>query len=541
METAVLGPQGPSLTPAGPSRAERTALRVVQLGALTVVLAAATYRVFELDRFFVPKELALHLTALIAGLLVVGAIRRVPFTWIDLLLVAFLLVSALSALTAANGWLAARAFAISASGIAIFWVARALREAGLARPLLVAMALAVVLGTGTALLQAYGLQSDFFSLNRAPGGTLGNRNFIAHLAAFGFPVVLLAALRAWRPAGYLFGAVGVMLVVTSLVLTRSRAGWLAFSAVVLVFLIAMLASRPLRRHARTWVRLVGILLLAGGGVAAALLLPNTLRWRSDDPYLESVRGVTNYQEGSGRGRLIQYQQSMKMAAGHPLLGVGPGNWSVRYPDYAAPRDPSLDGTAVGMTANPWPSSDWVAFVSERGLPAALLLVLALLGLAASGFRRLLGARDADEGLAAAALLGTIASASVAGAFDAVLLLALPTFFVWAALGALWFPRTGQSTPAFRLLPVLALLVLVLAAGAGAARSGAQLVAISVYANHSSPEWLARAARLDPGNYRIHLRIAENGNREQRCKHARAAHALFPSAQTARDLNRNCGG
>jgi O-antigen ligase len=540
-EAAVLGPEGPSLTPTGPTRAERTALRVMQLGALAVVLAASTYTVFELDRFFVPKELALHLTALVAGLLAVGAFRRVAFTRVDMLLLAFLLLSVLSALLATNGWLAARALAISVSGIAIFWAARGLREAGLARPLLVGLALAVVAGAVTAILQTYGLRTELFSLNRAPGGTLGNRNFIAHLAAFGLPVVLLSSLRAWRPAGYLIGTVGVTLVVASLVLTRSRAGWLAFGAVMLVFLIAMLVSGPLRRHGRTWGRLAGILVLAGSGVGAALLVPNTLRWRSDNPYLESVRGVANYQEGSGRGRLIQYRHSMRMAVSYPLLGVGPGNWSVEYPDHAAPGDPSMDGTQPGMTSNPWPSSDWVALVSERGFPAALLLVLVFLAIAFSGVRRLLGARDADEGLVAAALLATVAAAAVAGAFDAVLLLALPTLLVWAALGALWSPEVARPVSVPRALPAIALLAVALAAGAGVVRSTAQLVAIRVFATDSSRASMERATRIDPGNYRVHLRLARSGSREQRCEHARAAHTLFPHAVAARDLSRWCGG
>jgi O-antigen ligase len=539
--TAALGLEGVAPGPVGRTRAERLALRVLQLGALAVVLAASTYRVFELDRFFVPKETALHLAALAAGLLAAGAFRRAAFTRVDWLLVAFLLLGALSALTAANAWLAARSLAVSVSGVALFWAARGLREAGLARPLLVALALAVVVGAATALLQAYGLRTDVFSLNRAPGGTLGNRNFIAHLAAFGMPVVLLAALRAWRPAGYLLGSVGVMLVVATLVLTRSRAGWLAFAAVMLVFLLAMLVSGPLRRHGRTWARLLGLLVLVGAGVAAALLLPNSLRWRSDSPYLETVRGVANYQEGSGRGRLVQYERTLRMATGTPLLGVGPGNWAVRYPAHAAPQDPSLDGTQAGMTSNPWPSSDWAAFVSERGLPAALLLALAFLGIAGSALRRLPGARDADEGLTSAALLATIAATLVAGAFDAVLLLALPTFFVWVALGALWSPPAPDAATGPRRLQGSLLLLLALLAGAAALRSAAQLAAIGIFATRADAASLERAARLDPGNYRVRLRLATRGDRERRCEHARAAHALFPAARAARDLSRSCGG
>jgi O-antigen ligase len=523
-----------------PTAAERWALRVLQAGAVAVVLAATTHKVFELDRFFVPKELVLHLTALLAGLLVAGAVgRRLAVTRLDLLLAGYLVLGGVSAATATNGWVAARALAISVSGVAVFWVARALREAGLARPLLRVLGVAVVVGAALALLQAYGVRTELFSENRAPGGTLGNRNFVAHLAAFGLPVVLLGSLRAWRPAGYLVGALGVMVVVSSLVLTRSRAGWIAVAVVLVVFLLAMPASPMLRRQARSWVRLAGVLLMIGGGVVAAITLPNTLRWASENPYRESVRGVANYQEGSGRGRLIQYRRSLGMLADRPLLGVGPGNWPVEYPAYAAAGDPSLDQRAAGATSNPWPSSDWIAFVSERGLPAAILLALALFGIAASAVRRLLRARDADEALVATALLATVLAAVVAGAFDAVLLLALPTLLVWAALGALWTPPQLPGGRPRAWPGSVALVVVALAAGMGAARSSGQLASMALYAEGGTAA-LTRAARLDPGSYRVHLRLAERGGREQRCRHARAAHALFPQARAARDLARGCG-
>jgi O-antigen ligase len=526
--------------PAGPSPAERTALRVLQAGALLVVLSASTYKVFELDRFFVPKELVLHGTGLVAGILTLGAIRRIRGTRVDVLLLAFLLLSAVSALLATNVWLAMRAVAVTASGLAVFWAARGVREAGLARPLLTALSVAVVLGAATSLAQTYGVRTDWFSMNRAPGGTLGNRNFIAHLAAFGLPLVLLSALRAWRGAGYAIGAVAVALVTASLVLTRSRAAWLAFGAVALVFAFSMLASRPLRRNGRTWLRGAGILLVAGGGVAAALTLPNTLRWNSENPYLESVKGVANYQEGSGRGRLIQYQRSLRMAVFHPLLGVGPGNWAVRYPEYAARRDPSMDPNTAGATSNPWPSSDWVAVAAERGFVALGVLALAFAGLAIGGLHRLIRARDADEALGAAALLATLVAANVAGAFDAVLLLALPSLLVWATLGALWSPepdgRQAISLPVRR----LALVFAALAAGAGAVRSGAQLAGMGLFATRGDTASLRRAAQLDPGNYRIRLRLARSGGRRaERCEHARAARDLYPNAAAARAAAARC--
>ncbi len=342
----------------------RGALRVMQLGAIAVVLVVAILYVFELDRFFVPKELVLHLTALIAGY----AATRTVMTRVDRLLALFLLLSALSALFATNYWLAMRALAISVSGVVIFWIARALRDGGLARPLLNTLAFAVVLCAITSLLQTYGVELTIFAENRAPGGTLGNRNFVAHIAAFGLPLVLLAALRG---RSVFPGAIGAMIVIASLVLTRSRAAWLAFAAVVIVFIIALLASAPLRRDGRTWRRLITIAIFVAGAVAVALLVPNTLEWRSDNPYLETVKRVADYQEGSGRGRLVQYEQSMRMALRHPLLGVGPGNWSVEYPEHAARHDPSLSDNQGGTTSKPWTSRDSDAALADRAPVAAV--------------------------------------------------------------------------------------------------------------------------------------------------------------------------
>jgi O-antigen ligase len=512
----------------------RFALRAMQLGAIAVVLIVSTFNVFELDRFFVPKEFVLHLIAVAVALLAMRAIARTT-TRVDLLLAGYLLLSALSAVLATNRWLALRALAISASGVLLFWGARELREAGLARPLLGALALAVVAAALMSLLQTYGVETALFSENRAPGGTLGNRNFVAHAGAFGLPLLLLAALGARRSGSYWLSCMGVAIVTASLVLTRSRAAWIAFAAVALFFLVAMIVSPPLRRDSRMWRRLAGVIIVAGIGVAAALLIPNTLRWRSRNPYLESMRRVADYQQGSGRGRLRQYEESLRMATHHPLLGVGPGNWAVDYPPFATPGDPSMSDTEDGMTTNPWPSSDWVASISERGLAATIFLALAFLAIIVSAARQLLAAPDAEQGLFAAALLGTIAGAGIAGLFDAVLLLAVPTFLIWTTLGALW-----TTEPSQRRLPRLVVIAVIAISIAGVIRSAAQTIAMEIDVTRGDRASLARAALIDPANYRLRMRLARLGNRKQRCENARAAHALYPSARAAAEASRPCG-
>lgn len=458
------------------------ALRVLQIGAIAAVLIASDQTVFDLDRFLVPKELVVHAMAFLAAIFALGVLRRLEMTRADWLLVLYLALSAVSAAFATNGWLGFRAFALSASVILIFWTARALGDARLIN----ALAIAVVIASLTSLLETYGVRLSIFASTRVPGGTLGNRNFIAHLAAIGLPLLFAIAIRSAR---FLPASIGVAIVTASLVLTRSRAAWIAAAVMLVVFVISS--------HA--WARMAGVLAFAVAGAAAALIIPNTLQWRSGNPYMRSVTDIANYNQGSGRGRLIQYERSLMMAGAHPLFGVGPGNWPVAYPHFAEGSDPSVDG-GNNMTFNPWPSSDWIAFVSERGLIAAIVLAIALVSIAFKS-------RDA-------AAMAIVAAALVAGLFDAVLLLPVPAMIVFAALGTLTSGGQAilpvQERPGRIAWPAL---LLILVAALGVYRSGAELIAMSLYDQPRA------ASKIDPGNYRIERRV-----------HPRAAHALFPYAR-----------
>ena len=523
---------------------EKAALLVIQLGAIAVVLMALPYKAFDLDRYFVPKELVLHTAAGVAALLLIGALRRVTLNVIDVLLIAFLVVSVLSSAFAINLWAAERALAISFAGAALFWSASALRRAGLVRPLIVAVSIAVVVGAATSLAQAYGVDSEYFSLNRVPGGTFGNRNFVAHLCAIGLPVVALVALTARRGFGSIFGGGAMAIVAAALVLSRSRAAWLA--VIVLSVPVTILALLTWRRwcEPRTLRRLFVLGIAAGIGAVAAVLLPNRLEWKSESPYLESATGLVNYKEGSGRGRLVQYTNSLRMTAAHPFLGVGPGNWPVVYPKYASRNDPSMS-QQDGVTANPWPSSDWVAFLSERGAVGFALLLLLMLGLlwrALADLRR--GGRDAERILTAIALVGTLIATAVVGAFDAVLLIAVPTFFVWTLAGAL-APPSDEGVIIERRLYTIGLVTALVMGTIAVGRSAFQLAAMAVFSTTSRTSLLERGSWFDPGSYRIHTRLAQaymaRGDCRHALPHARAARALYPNAGEPRKLVASCGG
>ena len=234
---------------------------------------------------------------------------------------------------------------------------------------------------------------------------------------------------------------------------------------------------------------------------------------------------------------------------NPVLGVGPGNWSVEYPSVAEPGDPSLN--SEGMTSNPWPSSDWAAFLSERGLPAFVLLVGVFVALLADALRKLLAARTPTEAREALALAGTILITAVVGAFDAVLLLGPPGLIAWGLFGIL-APPASRWTVSISEGTRHGLLVAAAAVGAVLiVRSASQIIAMSVYPElglrRMSPmayrTAIERAARADPGSYRLHMRAAtvnaERGNCGRARVHAEAARYLYHRAPEPRRILRRC--
>lgn len=523
--------------------ADRTIRIVLQLGILLSVIVALPYKMFELDRYFVPKELVLHVVALVVAVILLARRRTLSFDLADRLLAFFLVWSVASAVFATNYWLAQRALGVSVSGVIIFWGARSISDRGFYRPILAAAAVAAVCAAAISLAQAYGIETEYFSTNRAPGGTLGNRNFVAHIAVIGLPALVWCTVTARHQLGAFLGSLGAAVLGGALVLSRSRAAWLAVAVCVVVLFIPMLASRKYWRGAKVGGRFARLVLASVIGAMVAIVLPNRLNWNSESPYLDTARGVVDYKSGSGRGRLAQYQNSLRMAIVNPLLGVGPGNWPVEYVEFAPSNDRSLADD--GMTANPWPSSDWVAFIAERGIVPTVALLGAFAVLFYGSLRRWGELETGDAVLAQLVLGGTIVATMVVSAFDVVLLLGAPSFLVWSVLGATSGIR-HEGTDA-KLSPRAWGLIaggMIVIAVISVARSAAQTVSMMTVGRGGMTAGWVTGAAWDPGSYRINLRVAELYARRGRCgtarSYARKAVGLFPHSPQAKRIASSCG-
>jgi hypothetical protein len=96
---------------------------------------------------------------------------------------------------------------------------------------------------------------------------------------------------------------------------------------------------------------------------------------------------------------------------------------------------------------------------------------------------------------------------------------------------------------------IVIVIVVAAGGIAIVRSASQVVAMALYVAATrtgvNDHTLELATRMDPGSYRIQLRLAESYAHGRSCARARphvaAARALFPNAPAPRHVLAECNG
>jgi hypothetical protein len=427
-----------------PAPGSKVATALLRIGIVICVLAIVPSRLTAICLCNSPKEIVLELCGLTAVAICAFSIPGVPLAWEDLSLIAFLLFSVISgAFAATDRWESLRAVGISVAGVSVFWSCRAMASRGHGQSLLNAAALAVVLGAISVLLDAFG--AGFGLSEVRPGGIFGNRSDAAHFIALGVPVLILQCLEAKSARRERLALVSIAIAGCALLLTRSRAGWLAATAGALVPLL-LSGAMPRRFHPSvTRIRAARAALGLVAGVLLGIFVPNQLQWSTAHPYAESLENIAQAESGSGHVRLVQYRNSLRMLADRETLGVGPGNWKILYTDPDSPNFIGPDANSKDLVEQPvWfvpnrVNSDWIGFAVERGIPAlvALLAAFAILGVASfRAWRRADSTDDTGAQTRSATLLGLLAAILIVGAFDSVLQLAAPTYLVFLVLGAL---------------------------------------------------------------------------------------------------------
>jgi O-antigen ligase len=242
--------------------------------------------------------------------------------------------------------------------LALVTVASAIRETSVARNMLLASAAAATASAAWSLVQfavkferARSAGQNFYLAYVADRIT----GFMSHWMTFsGQMMVAFLILASWilfgEPKKRMVALAAAALIGVALVLSFSRGNWAA----------AALGAAILLWLWRSWAVLILPVALAAVFVAAPA------------PVQERVRSVWNPTErDSNLHRAALREAGLAMIAENPLLGVGPEQVKLRFPEYVPERfKPIREDWWYNHLHNVY-----IHYAAERGLPAAIALVL----------------------------------------------------------------------------------------------------------------------------------------------------------------------
>lgn len=208
---------------------------------------------------------------------------------------------------------------------------------------------------GLAQLSAFGQLDD--SGNLRYGGPIGESNMWAQVLAAALPIAVYRIKYEKKSSGKFLMAAASLIILLAVIYTNSRGAFVTLGLVIPLILLQM-KVKPL------YIMLAGLALVSLFAVLpenySQRLMSLNVFFSQQDPYAIQ-------QDESLIGRSNQALVGLEMFRDNPLLGVGFGNFSANYWDYANQlglANPGLRASAQGAR---YPHSLYLEILSEIGL------------------------------------------------------------------------------------------------------------------------------------------------------------------------------
>lgn len=268
-----------------------------------------------------------------------------------------------------------------------------------------------------------GMMTDPYTLRVAPIALLGNRNDLGIFLLL--PTILALGLLITSPKRKLLHASLAAFLLAGLLASNTLTAMLALGA-------ALIAGAALHRP-RT-LALTAVALVIVGTVAVTALPP--LRQRAAS--LATAAKNRNF-DALITYRTAAYLAAVKMAVTHPITGVGPGQFAIRYFDakIAASRAwPTLAAHSGSADSFGEAHNDHLQIAAEFGFPGYVLFLSGIVVIAAVSFRRPKNGERSLVELTALPFATAVAVAALAQ-FPMQIAATLVHYATFAALCAHW--------------------------------------------------------------------------------------------------------
>lgn len=145
---------------------------------------------------------------------------------------------------------------------------------------------------------------------KGPGGFLLDENDAALVLVTGLPFVAYWSLCASKRKFRVLAVIGTLLVISGVVASSSRGGFVGLVAVVLLLIWY---------SKKRWKNLFTLVLLGSlmGGVVISLL---------PEGYVEDMQTIDNTNEGTANLRFLHWTTAFEIYKDNPVFGVGPANY-----------------------------------------------------------------------------------------------------------------------------------------------------------------------------------------------------------------------
>lgn len=214
----------------------------------------------------------------------------------------------------------------------------------------------------------------------------GNPDHLAGYMEMALPLILGLFLKDYKGGKLLLMTYLTIIMLTALILSLSRGGWIG-SLTSLVFMSVMLLRSRHFKHKKILISLIVGLL-----AVALIVLFNT-------PVVKRFRTIVEQEEMSINSRITAWKGVVKMVNNHPLTGIGPGNFGTVFTQY---QPPGL-GKHFRMAHN-----DYLHFISELGIFFIPVLIWMMIAFYRRGFRKLKSRSRQTRGIALGAMSGVTA-------------------------------------------------------------------------------------------------------------------------------------
>lgn len=215
--------------------------------------------------------------------------------------------------------------------------------------------------------------------------TYGNRNHLTGYLEMALPLSLGLILTGYRGVRLFLLVVLSALLLLVLILAFSRGGWVSAS-LGLIFMGFVLMTSQYFNKKKILVAIIG-----GGVVLMMIVLSNTAM-------VERLLTIGEVDIGSSAGRIKIWSAAVEMIEDHPVLGIGPGNFSTVFTQYLPPAE----------NRHFYAHNDYIQSAAEIGLAAIVIIAWMIAAIYRRGFKKLKNQSRLVWGITIGALSGITA-------------------------------------------------------------------------------------------------------------------------------------